>query len=283
MSIDKEEDRTFLDRRGGVAISFLLGAGLVALLGLIPLFIFGAVKTANEFGDSFGFINAVVSGLAFSGVLLTLHLQRREMREQREELRRSATAQEHSEMAMAINNYSSLMVAISSLQPKLDEVSELVKSDSKELQRYLTLLSQKQQLEIILQEQQKSLAERGYSELRECHKAFSEIYGPMLNMIPIQFEDDWEEDLKEADPDFYFFLFEFERIASSSKILDSHDAEFALKEIRFILNKTSESKVIDLDQRKRLKTLFERIFSRWHLQHFGVHPHEFKRRQPKDW
>ncbi|SFI80299.1 hypothetical protein [Planctomicrobium piriforme] len=72
------------------------------------------VINPNEFGDSFGFLNAVMSSLAFGGVLFTvflqdrqlrkqdqqldmqreeLGLQREEMKESRTELKRSADAQ----------------------------------------------------------------------------------------------------------------------------------------------------------------------------------------------
>ena len=56
------------------------------------------------FGDSFGTINSLFSGLAFAGIIYTILLQRKELALQREELKetrkeliRSATAQEKSE------------------------------------------------------------------------------------------------------------------------------------------------------------------------------------------
>lgn len=63
--------------------------------------------TRGLFGDMFGAVNALFSGLAFAGVLYTialqreeLQLQRRELEMTREELQRSATAQERSEAAL---------------------------------------------------------------------------------------------------------------------------------------------------------------------------------------
>jgi hypothetical protein len=60
----------------------------------------------GNFGDSFGGINALFSGLAFAGIIYTillqkkeLTLQRQEMADTRVELRRSAEAQERSERA----------------------------------------------------------------------------------------------------------------------------------------------------------------------------------------
>ncbi|WP_437193055.1 hypothetical protein [Planctomicrobium sp. SH527] len=66
------------------------------------------ILSPHEIGDTFGFLNAITSSLAFIGVLATLYmqreelsLQRQEMRESREELRRSAEAQAQSEKRLA--------------------------------------------------------------------------------------------------------------------------------------------------------------------------------------
>jgi hypothetical protein len=62
----------------------------------------------GQFGDIFGVVNALFSGLAFAGLIYAillqredLSLQRNELEMTREELRRSATAQEQSERALA--------------------------------------------------------------------------------------------------------------------------------------------------------------------------------------
>lgn len=61
----------------------------------------------GTFGDSFGGINALFSGLAFAGIIYTVLLQRRELELQREELsltrkelKRTADAQEKSVKAL---------------------------------------------------------------------------------------------------------------------------------------------------------------------------------------
>lgn len=61
---------------------------------------------AAWFGDSFGGINTLFSGLAFAGIIYTillqkkeLRLQREELKETRKELKRSADAQEKAEAA----------------------------------------------------------------------------------------------------------------------------------------------------------------------------------------
>ncbi len=61
----------------------------------------------GTFGDMFGAVNSLFSGLALAGIILTillqrkeLALQRQELRDTREELKRSALAQENSEVAL---------------------------------------------------------------------------------------------------------------------------------------------------------------------------------------
>lgn len=94
---------------------FELGLARLGVLGLsiglvvISLIVFGILAyRANptwaqrgQFGDMFGAINALFSGLALGGVIYAiflqreeLHLQRRELASTRDELRRSAEAQE---------------------------------------------------------------------------------------------------------------------------------------------------------------------------------------------
>ena len=61
----------------------------------------------GTFGDMFGSINALFSGFAFAGIIITiwfqrkeLMLQRQELKDTREELKRAATAQENSEHSL---------------------------------------------------------------------------------------------------------------------------------------------------------------------------------------
>ena len=74
----------------------------------------------GQFGDSFGAVNALFSGLAFAGLISALYLQRSELQLQREELRltrhelseQSAAQKAHAEVALktaAINALSALL------------------------------------------------------------------------------------------------------------------------------------------------------------------------------
>lgn len=66
-----------------------------------------STKDPGQFGDMFGAVNALFSGLAFATLIYTVFLQRRELQLQREELaatrielQRTASAQEASEAAL---------------------------------------------------------------------------------------------------------------------------------------------------------------------------------------
>ncbi|MFY0628722.1 MAG: hypothetical protein JXR07_20685 [Reichenbachiella sp.] len=58
---------------------------------LITLKVF-EIEDAAAFGDSFGGINALFSGLAFAGLLYTIYLQREDLRVTKEEMRRATEA-----------------------------------------------------------------------------------------------------------------------------------------------------------------------------------------------
>ncbi len=90
---------------------------LILLLSIIAAFcllsiliVFCCIEDWSKrgaFGDAFGGINALFSGMAFGGIIYTILLQRKELRlqrlelsETRKELKRSAEAQEKSELAL---------------------------------------------------------------------------------------------------------------------------------------------------------------------------------------
>ena len=66
-------------------LSFVYGPELTTFLGLkYPVFVVGERGT---FGDMFGGVNSLFSGLAFTGIIFTILLQRKEFELQREELK----------------------------------------------------------------------------------------------------------------------------------------------------------------------------------------------------
>jgi hypothetical protein len=74
------------------------------LVGVVPFLYWGELHAAAEFASAFGFVNALFAALAFGGVIWAirlqtkeLELQRLEIEETRDELRRSADAQHQSQ------------------------------------------------------------------------------------------------------------------------------------------------------------------------------------------
>ena len=61
-----------------------------------------SIEKAGQFGDSFGIATSLFSGLAFSGVLITLMLQRDELKLQRNENERSAKEHAQTERLSAL-------------------------------------------------------------------------------------------------------------------------------------------------------------------------------------
>jgi hypothetical protein len=89
------------------------------------------------FGDMFGAVNSLFSGLAFGGVIYAILLQREELQLQREdlsetrrELARSADAQERSERALAAQ------VRAAAISARLSAVSFMIREEIEHLDVY---------------------------------------------------------------------------------------------------------------------------------------------------
>ena len=91
-------------------IALLVGAAILIIWVATGYLVYSWLPdwpTRGQFGDVFGTVNALFSGLAFTGLIYTVFLQREELSLQRteleltrQELRRSAHAQEQSEIAL---------------------------------------------------------------------------------------------------------------------------------------------------------------------------------------
>jgi len=88
-------------------IAFWVGSGLF-VCDLYP-----EVEKAGQFGDMFGFINSLFSGLAMAGVLITIWFQREEMKQQRKEMARQ---QEASNTTIAWSIFDQHLKALGRLQ-----------------------------------------------------------------------------------------------------------------------------------------------------------------------
>lgn len=112
---------------------FIIAGFLVLTIWLLSAFTlyfsFSNWQDRGTFGDMFGAVNALFSGLAFSGVIYTILLQRKELVLQRkeleltrQELRKSAEAQQKSEKSLSIQAKSMLASA------KLNALTAVVKN-----------------------------------------------------------------------------------------------------------------------------------------------------------
>ncbi len=70
---------------------FQISMVLITICAIYPIFTFFCTQegTAGTFGDQYGFINALISGLAFAAFWCSLQLQHKELKLQRKELRRA--------------------------------------------------------------------------------------------------------------------------------------------------------------------------------------------------
>ena len=99
-----EKEQINQDKLNGLYLLLVIVLVIWIISALIIPLCFQKLADRGMFGDSFGVINSLFSGLAFAGIIYTillqrkeLSLQRQELKETRMELERSATAQEKSE------------------------------------------------------------------------------------------------------------------------------------------------------------------------------------------
>ena len=90
-----------------IAFGAILIVAFQGAVGWAIIHFSAGLETAGQFGDTFGAVNALFSGLAFAGLIYTallqrleLGLQRQELELTRKELARTAAAQEQSEIAL---------------------------------------------------------------------------------------------------------------------------------------------------------------------------------------
>jgi len=116
-------------------ILFCLVVSVWLIAGIASFYFFATWNDRGTFGDMFGAVNALFSGLAFAGVIYAIFLQRKELELQREELiltreelKRSADAQAQqvskmeestrfSILAAALNAYCQTVASSSASNP----------------------------------------------------------------------------------------------------------------------------------------------------------------------
>jgi hypothetical protein len=101
---------------------------IIWLLGFIPWF---SLNAPDKFGDSFGFINSLLTALSLSGVIASLWLQRLELVEQRKqlettqwEIRKSAAAETRTADELQLQSQLSMAQSFHSTLDGLSKFSE---------------------------------------------------------------------------------------------------------------------------------------------------------------
>ncbi|GAA5144172.1 hypothetical protein GCM10023213_33750 [Prosthecobacter algae] len=106
--------------------------GMWIVFGLAPYLFYDTNDGRGTFGDMFGAVNSLFSGLAFGGVICAILLQRKELQLQRRELRLTRREMEKSSNAQTIS------AKALSLQFELNKLSA-------QLAAFATVLAAKQQ------------------------------------------------------------------------------------------------------------------------------------------
>jgi hypothetical protein len=89
----------------------------------------------GTFGDMFGSINALFSGLALAGIILTILLQRKELKLQREELRETRTEFETQNETLKLQRFENTFFSILNLHHQIVSAIDYRYYKSKEKER----------------------------------------------------------------------------------------------------------------------------------------------------
>lgn len=124
-----------------IPLFILLSIVLLLFVVLYPLFVHATFKTmekSGQFGDLYGGFNALVSGLAFIGLILSLCMQRKDLNLQRSEMRQSRIEME--EQTKQFESQTKLLkkqIELQSDQLELDKKDrEEQKKESRLLEKY---------------------------------------------------------------------------------------------------------------------------------------------------
>jgi len=100
-----------------------------AAIGFLPLFISDSSTDRGTFGDMFGSVNSLFSGLALAGVIYAIFLQKRELELQRNELELTRLELKRSADAQSISSDSlQKQINLLALSSKLSAYSALIQS-----------------------------------------------------------------------------------------------------------------------------------------------------------
>lgn len=156
----------------GWCIAIVLFVWLVVLGISLKVFFCGSdelVAKWGQFGDAFGSVNALFSGLALLGVIAALLLQREDIDLQLEEMRKSAKAQRD---AAELQRIQARVSANAEMLRAWPEVEAAMKAEAPGGQAAFDTANQKEQKRI--QDQHKEKKQAILSSLSQCLKQLEE-------------------------------------------------------------------------------------------------------------
>ncbi len=84
---ESSDTKNKLSTKQIVIIALIIFLIIVSSYTVLTFYFISNIEKSAQFGDTFGGLNAIFSGLAFGGVILTIYLQRNELALQRHELK----------------------------------------------------------------------------------------------------------------------------------------------------------------------------------------------------
>lgn len=123
-SMDTDSEESFSN------FIFLIPIFVFLIWFLVFMILWGYPITAPEFGDAFGALNTLFSGLAFAGVVYAIILQQKSLKTQKEELDKSITAQEKQAVIQTTATHLQALIMLQEHHSKI--VSTLKNEDKQE-------------------------------------------------------------------------------------------------------------------------------------------------------
>ena len=136
-SQDDKDFKAYLYEYGFVIV------GVVIVFGVIASQIWVSSEERSGFGDLFGFLNTVFTGLAFAGVIATLILQKKDLDLTRRELKRQADSLDQSQKALNKQieemNFSAKVNALKSYIDTVDGIKSNEYNSNKDVARKILI------------------------------------------------------------------------------------------------------------------------------------------------
>ena len=157
--------------------------GLWALCWILAILGYGKPSGAGEFGDMFGAINALFSGLAFAGLIFTILLQMEELRAQRVELHQNTQALKDQKEVMGLQ------------KNEMERQAESMKKQWEEMEKQNTNLKRERFENTFLKMIEIHLSTLnelyfvGLKAVRAIESISSHVVGAMQKWTPDQIED----------------------------------------------------------------------------------------------